>query len=474
MFASYTIWQKKNFFIIISVLMGTLLGVLTLVGAGFPKPISGVFFVALIAIFVTIISGDPKRFLLFFLILDISLNIDINLGNNPAISDDPNGWNISIANISLVILYLLWFAELLSKKKKNKFKFYPEMSIPMLGLIGTGLLSFMNTTSVLFSSYEILQLFELFLMFLYVANHIHEEKDIKLILYALFVGIILQALLVVLQFFTKTQYDFLLKVNAYTDPLFRPSGSFGHANGVAGYLAPLLAICISLYLSKIKIVRPWFVLLTLMLGAVALASTLSRGGWISFIIAVWIMFVVNLHYQWLKIPPNLVLISIIGLLIVSVAFGASIVYRTSSDFEPILSRIPLMTIAFNMIKAQPLFGIGVNTFAQQLPNYTQGIPPGTWLYVVHSKYLIIWAEDGIFGLFFFVWFLVSIFRKGIKLVRNNNPFYSPLALGITAGLAGFSIHMFGDTFQTRGLVYTLWLLAALLVGVETLSRKRAP
>lgn len=469
MFASYPIWQRKSFYIILPILFGLALGILTVKAISYPLRTAVLIFIAVLAFFTVIISGRIKLFLLFVLVLNISLNIDINLGHDPNFIDNPNGYNISVGNISLLVLYIIWFVEVLYRKSKPIF--FSETGIPLLGLIGAGLLSLVNSVNITHSTFEIIQLCELFLLFVYISNYIKDKNDLKAILYAMILGLIIQAMLVTVQYITQTQYDLLGKIGETTTTgFFRPNGTFGHPNGVAGYVVPMLAISISLYLTKTTIISRLASMAALLLGVATLAGTLSRGGWLSFILAFGILVLGTIQYRLFRISPNIMLVIITAMAILGGLFGPAILQRVTSDYQPILSRLPLMTIAFNMIGSHPVFGIGINNFGIVLKDYLYGLPAGAWLYVVHSKYLMIWAETGTLGFFFFLWLLYSMFRKGLQTLRLKLPFYSALTLGIVAGLAGLSLHMLGDTFQGHGEVMTLGLFAALLVGIYNLSQ----
>ena len=68
-----------------------------------------------------------------------------------------------------------------------------------------------------------------------------------------------------------------------------------------------------------------------------------------------------------------------------------------------------MGIAWEMIKAKPILGFGLNTFTFKAPPYSQYGTPGAVmevfgldLPVVHNIYLITWAEQGTIGLLLFL------------------------------------------------------------------------
>src|SRR2546430_3975621 len=85
-----------------------------------------------------------------------------------------------------------------------------------------------------------------------------------------------------------------------------------------------------------------------------------------------------------------------------------------------------------------------------------------FLYVVHNKYLLIWTETGMGGLFAYLAFLFAAVRMGWKCWKQNDGYLSMLALGITAAIIGQIVHMNFDVFRIGPVPELLWLLAALL------------
>src|SRR5437660_9547019 len=91
------------------------------------------------------------------------------------------------------------------------------------------------------------------------------------------------------------------------------------------------------------------------------------------------------------------------------------------------------------------------------------------LYVVHNKYLLIWTETGMGGLFAYLAFLFAAVRMGWKCWKQNDGYLSMLALGITAAIIGQIVHMNFDVFRIGPVPELLWLLAALLVPMHRIG-----
>jgi putative inorganic carbon (HCO3(-)) transporter len=143
---------------------------------------------------------------------------------------------------------------------------------------------------------------------------------------------------------------------------------------------------------------------------------------------------------------------------------------TSNDNGSAASRITLIRLATHMIRAHPLLGVGINNVGVDIPQYAGPDFDGQWLYTIHNKYLLIWAEAGVGALLAFVWFLAATLRRGWLTARAGDRLLSPLAVGLSAGIAGQLVHMGVDIFQSRPQVEGLWLAAALLAAMALIIR----
>ncbi len=88
---------------------------------------------------------------------------------------------------------------------------------------------------------------------------------------------------------------------------------------------------------------------------------------------------------------------------------------------------------------------------------------GEWLYLVHNKYLLIFAEMGFFGIASFLLLIIGMIYLSYQCVKADHRLLSPLALGIIASLVCDAFHMMIDVFQARVTVEMFWILAALSV-----------
>src|SRR6202030_4091759 len=134
------------------------------------------------------------------------------------------------------------------------------------------------------------------------------------------------------------------------------------------------------------------------------------------------------------------------------------------------SRIPLMNLAFRVIADNPILGVGSNNFSAVMDAYLTSEFRQGFLYTVHNKYLLVWAEIGFAGLLAYLAFLFGALRKGWACWRQNDCLLSTLALGLTAAMVGNMVHQSVDIFHDRAVTQLLWLVAGLLYAVQGILR----
>jgi O-antigen ligase len=240
-------------------------------------------------------------------------------------------------------------------------------------------------------------------------------------------------------------------------------GAIGGPNTAAGYLALLLPMALAVCWSRLGGLTRTLAFLALGLGCVGLGLTLSRGGTISAVIGLTIVFVLCWRRQGWSLGLLSLLAVVSGLVLY---FGAGLLFAERMigvDQGAAAGRLPLITLAFQIIRDAPLLGIGANNFAVVMPDYLTPEFSRDWLYIVHNKYLLIWAELGPVGIGAYLWFLLSTLYLGWRTWQQRASLLAPLALGLSAGMIGHMIHMQVDLFNGRQLVQMLWLQATLIM-----------
>jgi O-antigen ligase len=230
-----------------------------------------------------------------------------------------------------------------------------------------------------------------------------------------------------------------------TSPI-RACGTTGYCNALAGYLELLLPVFISFYffypLEK-KLRRG--LLVVLVLGAAALLVTYSRGGFLGMILGVVaLLLLASRHFP--KLSKHAFKISaVVGvqLVVLLALFSEKLTMRMQFFMQQSMEddvRVALIRDALEMIKHHPLFGIGLNNFPEAFTRYEITGMKFDINYPVHNTWLLIAAEQGLFGLVAFLIFMYFIFRDASKGMRERSSFHSAAAVGLAAGLVGWFAH----------------------------------
>ncbi|MCX5893225.1 MAG: O-antigen ligase family protein, partial [Deltaproteobacteria bacterium] len=147
-------------------------------------------------------------------------------------------------------------------------------------------------------------------------------------------------------------------------------------------------------------------------------------------------------------------------------------FRT--EYETAYGRLPLIAVAFNLIRHHPLLGAGLNNYVQTARqyDYTPEQLTSAWNSPVHNLFLFIAGELGLLGLLCFLAFLCSILTALYPALRSPEPFLVCAGAGIFFGILAFCGHA-----QVDYSIWTqnrqLWFLFGLAVVVGRFSQAPA-
>jgi O-antigen ligase len=120
---------------------------------------------------------------------------------------------------------------------------------------------------------------------------------------------------------------------------------------------------------------------------------------------------------------------------------------------------------FTMIRANPIFGVGLGAYETAFSIYTQSdgslrVPQA------HNDFLQVVADGGIVGGLIAIWFIALLFRAVIRGARSRDPLYAALALGSGAGVFAMLVHsLFDFNLQVPSNALLFLVLSAVAVRV---------
>jgi O-antigen ligase len=406
--------------------------------------------------------GHLRYWLLALLIIDVPYAIDIHLFWDQGIADvnGIGGMVIALTTFVLILLYSLWVMELLytSKRVENPPAFGQAwIVLPYVGIVCLSALWALQPKYVLNEASIVIHMF---FLFIYLAGNIRDRKDFTFLLSMMIFALIAEASYVLFQRFLGGDIT-IIRNNIYD---YRAAGHFGSPNITGGYLAVMIITCVGVLALPINNILRGLAGFAVLLGTIAIATTLSRGAFVGLACGLMFWIIAMLYRRWLSLYIPI----IIGVVLLAVVllFGDLLVERiTGGDRGAALSRLSLSKIALSIIDDYPLMGVGANNFGIWIPEYVGLEYTGKWVSVVHNKYLLVWSELGLFGFLSFIFILGITLYRGIQVWLFKLRYESILALSLTAAICSNLVHMMVDIFNYRGPVQMLWIHLSLVTAL---------
>jgi len=473
---------------ILVVLGGIFCGLFMLVLTIFPAKWAVLGILGMMVPFVAVLTGNVERFFLGVLVFTLPIQLDITIRHSGHLGGAA-GFMISLYDITLAVLYLLWISNLV-RNKNAKINFFPRITLPFFCLIGVATLSMANASVPRLSLFEIVEVVKMYLGFIYIANNIKSKRQIQFVISLFLLGLFLESLLALAQY--KFDRPFVpailggpekLGYIRLGEPLSRISGTWASYNDFAWYLTFILPVPLSLLFSRIRGIYKSMCGLTLIVGIGALICTLSRAGWSSFVTAILIVVLLNFSKTKGKrglnnFTASIVAISLIASVIVTVnPQFLNIVNRRvlSDDYGAAMSRIPQMQIASNIIRANPLLGVGINNYTEVMHDYdtTEIKLTSITPYQVHNIFLQIAAEMGIAGLAIFLWLIFVVYKQGLSYIKISEGTMAAVVIGLIAGITAFLIHGLVDAASLGNHLFLIfWVFTGIIIAIRKIESER--
>ena len=383
------------------------------------------------------------------------------------------GINISLTTIALVFLYAVWMFDGALKRRRAMAGWL--LGVPMVVYIGTVMLSVLSASVPMLTIFDVVNLLHGYFLFFYIANRVQSHQDVLFMVLALATTLMVQVMLI---FFAS-----LMGMDAEErrfGPLLvsveegrRHAGSM-HSPVLAGSTLALIWLPVATSLMFVRIRWAWtFLAIATGAGMIAILMTQTRGALLTSAIGGVIIGVGMLSRGWLPkwTLPMAVLMGVMSL------YPMYIIYKKrieNGDGESAIARKHLSLIALEVIAKKPIFGHGSgNCHLAALDTANQGAFRAEWYFTIHCKYLLVWIETGVIGLVAFLGVIATGYRYGIAAWRTRDPALSPLGLALFAALAGHSVHMLVDVFNSRTQVQMLWCVLGLSAAVYQISKASA-
>lgn len=339
------------------------------------------------------------------------------------------------------------------------------------------------------AAHEMVRMGKYLVMLLVLINELRRRRQFLHVAFALLLGVMVQSSFSIVSYAAGAQLglaflgeeteDQVVELGSSTlkgeSALRRPGGLMGHPNQFAGYLALIMPMGVALLFSPISLLMKGLLVATLLLGQVGLLLTLSRSGWICFaagLVATLGLSFLHRSSRRRYLVARAGVISLIGV-VVLIASPKIIERIQYSDPEAWRSRVEFAQTAKNVILAHPVFGVGLNSYAFAQPPYSRhgtfeamkdfynGNAP-----VVHSTWLLTWAELGSVGMAMFVLIHLCVLYVGFRNLKLKDGLLHAMNVGLLSGFSALMLDglvSFFARMEVGGRMF--WVAIALILAI---------
>jgi putative inorganic carbon (hco3(-)) transporter len=261
---------------------------------------------------------------------------------------------------------------------------------------------------------------------------------------------------------------------------FRATGPLGDPNFFAQIVVVFVPISLERFMHERRTINRLAALWCLVVSVLTVIITYSRGGLFAMLAGVIIFF---LYY-----PPQRVQVVFIILAIVAVSvflpknyldrlFTLTKLFNNTGtsrvEERSLQGRLSENLTAFEMIKANPIFGVGLNSYKYLFPTYSKklGLALVATEREAHNLYLEILAETGMLGFSIFALIMGSCiqFMRKARTLFARHQFHD--YAGMTVGyLGGFVAYFFAAIFIHNAFPRYFYLLLGIAFAINLVAQ----
>jgi hypothetical protein len=397
-----------------------------------------------------------------------------------------------------LVLLLAFMLRDLSRGARPPFRLSP-VAFWWGGMIALGVMSTILGPLRQVSAQEVLRMLKCFALFFVIINEVLRRRQIMHVVAALAVCVAIQSGAALVQGIFHANLHLQVLGEASPESItyaseatyagggeegFRVNGLMGHPNLLAAFLSMLLPMCLALLFARIPLIAKAVLGLISLMGGVALVLTLSRTGWLTFGIALAILYLVSFVHPRLRSRFIFARVAMLGLVAASVlAFMGKISKRLfESDPGALNFRYEWNKVAWDMGKDHLLTGVGLNTFVFNLPGHTKygGVAGlnehfGDAWPAAHNIYLLTWAEQGAPGLLMFIGLNLYLVYVGLRnSARYVDDAVFAVNVGCLAGMVSLLVDGLASFFiRNPAPARIFWIFAGLIVAIDYWNRANA-
>jgi O-antigen ligase len=317
--------------------------------------------------------------------------------------------------------------------------------------------------------------------FLLITHIIQTKKECKYTVIGILLLMVLTAITGLMDQFTTVDLGTTRASIAYKG---RAAG-FAESNQYGAFLVLILPLSLSFMVFKNETKVRMVYSIIFIIGVIGLITTVSRGSYVGFFIAVSIFFFISMRNELIRSSRVFVLVTMLvpitGVIAYSVlpsavkdAFHYKVIMladtekinedpwreKNKSFLEIYTSgRTKLWTDSYKGFIESPIWGRGNYTVKNVLK-----IKP-------HNVYLEMLLKYGIIGFLLYLMIYINIYRKVWYFVKNASDFNNRITfIGFLSGFMGYMVCMFGSGMNTPR--YIFWIFAAAIIKLTQIDANK--
>jgi O-antigen ligase len=389
---------------------------------------------------------------------------------------------MSLNNISIFLLLLGWIFAVKSQKSlfnRNGANVYMILLIFFI-LVSNFIevLSFDHLSNIRqfkILKYQIVNLKNFlnpWIYFFFLAHILKSKKDCRNAILGIIILVFVTAATGLVDQFTALNLGTKVQGLSYEEGR---SAGFGEANQYAAFLVLALPIVFSYTIFQKDITKKIAYAILFMVGFLGLITTVSRGGYVGFIIAICAFLIMSIRQKMIRVTRTFLLFVLFIPIIGSISY-ISLPTATKDAFRYKMiekaetkkyvnpygrkdrSKIDIYTSgrigrwsgAFALFLKSPIWGHGNYTINKVLK-----VKP-------HNDYLKILIRYGVIGFFLFLMIHFEVFRQILLKIKNtSNDSSKRIYLGFISGFIGYMVCMFGVGLGIPN--YIFWMYTAAVI-----------
>jgi O-antigen ligase len=402
-------------------------------------------------------------------------------------------WSLAIFQASAALIVVLWAVDAWTSRRlrlsRNALQ-WPIIGLLLVGLVqllplgsemSGGLISYQTVRSLSLDPYStrlsLVQITSLLVYFAAVLAFTDGPIRLRLLVRTIIIFGFLLAILGLIQSFTSPTK--LLWMRELKEAL--PFGPFVNRHHFAGYMELALALPLGmLFAGGVERDKRFIYLFAALMMGVALIMTNSRGGLLSFIAQ--IVFLVGMTgirrgrdksgeggaksgIRSAALRAGLGLALLLSIFAGVVMLGGEPVLNrlmgTVSSADPTTGRAHFWRVTLDIIRDHPLMGTGLGSFGLAFTRYDTR-SGALRVEQAHNDYLQTLSDAGVIGALLGLFFIVTLFRLGLRRAGSEDKFRRGVAVGALAGCFAVLVHSFFDfTLHTTANALLFLVIAAL-------------